>query len=161
MLAVTSYVSTDIAAVPLLWIVPLGLYLLTFAVAFGRHSAAAAAVARRALPLLVVPLALFMLAKVRAPLRRDPARCTWAAFAAMALHCHAELARDRPEPSRLTEFYFWVSFGGMLGGLFNTLAAPLLFDSHHRISARGAPGVPVVPGNRHTIRIPPLPRPTR
>ena len=37
--------------------------------------------------------------------------------------------RIGPTPSRLTEFYFWVSFGGMLGGLFNTLAAPLLFDS--------------------------------
>ena len=47
----------------------------------------------------------------------------------MALNCHADLAKDRPEASRLTEFYFWVSFGGMLGGLFNTLAAPLLFDS--------------------------------
>ena len=69
MLAVTSYISTDIAAVPLLWIVPLALYLLTFALAFGRHSAAAAdAVAARALPLLVVPLALFMIAKLRAPL---------------------------------------------------------------------------------------------
>jgi len=55
MLAVTTYVSTDIAAVPLLWIVPLALYLLTFALAFGRHSAAVGRVARRILPLLVVP----------------------------------------------------------------------------------------------------------
>ena len=47
----------------------------------------------------------------------------------MALNCHADLAKDRPDASRLTEFYFWVSFGGMLGGLFNTLAAPVLFDS--------------------------------
>src|SRR6266702_1286075 len=68
MLAVTSYISTDIAAVPLLWILPLGIYLLTFAAAFGRHSAATGALAKRALPLLVVPLAVFMLAKVRAPL---------------------------------------------------------------------------------------------
>jgi hypothetical protein len=128
MLAVTSYISTDIAAVPLLWIVPLGLYLLTFTVAFGRHSAAAGAVARRALPLLVVPLAVFMLAKVRAPLGAI-LLLHLGAFAAIALNCHAELARDRPEPSRLTEFYFWVSLGGMLGGLFNTLAAPLLFDA--------------------------------
>ena len=52
-----------------------------------------------------------------------------AAFGVMALNCHADLAKDRPDPSRLTEFYFWVSFGGMLGGLFNTLAAPVLFDS--------------------------------
>jgi hypothetical protein len=128
MLAVTSYLSTDVAAVPLLWIVPLALYLLTFALAFGRHSAAVGAVARRALPLLVVPLALFMIAKVRAPLIAIVS-VHLAAFAVMALNCHADLAKDRPEPSRLTEFYFWVSFGGMLGGLFNTLAAPMLFDS--------------------------------
>jgi len=128
MLAVTSYLSTDIAAVPLLWIVPLALYLLTFALAFGRHSTAAGAVARRALPLLAVPLALFMIANLRAPLTAI-VLLHLAAFAVMALSCHADLAQDRPEPSRLTEFYFWVSLGGMLGGLFNTLAAPLLFDS--------------------------------
>jgi hypothetical protein len=128
MLAVTSYVSTDIAAVPLLWVVPLALYLLTFALAFGRHSAAAGAAARRALPLLVVPLALFMIANLRAPLITI-VLLHLAAFGVMALNCHVDLAKDRPEASRLTEFYFWVSFGGMLGGLFNTLAAPVLFDS--------------------------------
>jgi hypothetical protein len=128
MLAVTSYVSTDIAAVPLLWIVPLALYLLTFAVAFGRHSARASALTRRALPLLVVPLAIFMILKVRTPLAAM-VLLHLAAFAVMALNCHADLAEDRPDASRLTEFYFWISLGGMLGGLFNTLAAPLLFDS--------------------------------
>ena len=128
MLAVTSHISTDIAAVPLLWIVPLALYLLTFVVAFGRHSAHAGALARRALPLVVVPLALFMIVKLRTPL---PAIVLLhlVAFAVVALSCHADLAEDRPEASRLTEFYFWVSLGGMLGGLFNTLAAPVLFDS--------------------------------
>lgn len=128
MLAVTNYLSTDIAAVPLLWIVPLALYLLTFALAFGRKSALARTVARRALPLLVVPLALFMVAKVLSPLVAM-VLLHLAAFAAMALSCHADLAGDRPEPGRLTEFYFWVSLGGMLGGLFNTLIAPLLFNS--------------------------------
>jgi spermidine synthase len=128
MLAVTSYLSTDIAAVPLLWIVPLALYLLTFALAFGRHAAAAGTVAKRALPLLVVPLALFMIAKVREPLTVI-VLLNLAAFGAIALNCHADLSKDRPDPSHLTEFYFWVSFGGMLGGLFNTLAAPLLFST--------------------------------
>jgi spermidine synthase len=127
MLAVTNYVSTDIAAVPLLWIVPLALYLLTFALAFGRRSAAAGGVARRALPLLVVPLALFMVANVQAPLIAIVS-LHLAAFGVMALNCHVDLANDRPAPSRLTEFYFWVSLGGMLGGLFNTLAAPVLFN---------------------------------
>jgi hypothetical protein len=127
MLAVTSYISTDIAAVPLLWIVPLSLYLLTFALAFGKHRVTADTIAARALPLLVVPLALFMIAKLRAPLTAI-LLVHLAAFAAIALNCHASLAKDRPEASRLTEFYFWISFGGMLGGMFNTLAAPLLFN---------------------------------
>jgi hypothetical protein len=128
MLAVTSYISTDIAAVPLLWIVPLALYLLTFTLAFGRHAGAAARVAQRALPLLVVPLALAMIARVSEPFV-PIVLLHLAAFTAIALNCHADLAADRPDASRLTEFYFWLSFGGMLGGLFNTLVAPQLFNS--------------------------------
>jgi hypothetical protein len=128
MLGVTTYISTDIAAVPLLWIVPLGLYLLTFSLAFGRHKAAAGAIARRALPILAVPLALVMVTKVSAPLT-PIVLLHLATFALMALACHAALADDRPGASHLTEFYFWISFGGMLGGLFNTLLAPVLFTS--------------------------------
>ena len=128
MLAVTSHISTDVGAVPLLWIVPLALYLVTFVLAFGRRSATVGAFARRAFPLAVVPLALFMMAGVQGPLATIVS-LHLAAFAVIALNCHAELAKDRPAPSHLTEFYFWVSFGGMLGGLFNALAAPMLFDS--------------------------------
>src|SRR5262249_12547667 len=51
------------------------------------------------------------------------------AFTVIALNCHADLAADRPGAGQLTEFYFWLSFGGMLGGLFNTLAAPRLFTT--------------------------------
>jgi len=127
MLAVTSYISTDIGAVPLLWIVPLALYLVTFVLAFGRWSAAVVAFARRALPLAVVPLAIFMMAGVQGPLVTIVS-LHLAAFAVLALNCHAELANDRPDASHLTEFYFWLSFGGMLGGMFNALAAPLLFN---------------------------------
>lgn len=126
MLAVTSYLSTDIAAVPLLWIVPLALYLGTFAVAFGRHGTRGTALARRAVPLLVVPLALFMIAHVREPLV-PILLLHLGAFAAIALTCHGDLASSRPDARHLTEFYFWLSFGGMLGGLFNTLAAPQIF----------------------------------
>ena len=50
-------------------------------------------------------------------------------FAAAAMACHGRLAVERPAPSLLTEFYFWVAFGGLLGGLFNTLIAPVIFDS--------------------------------
>jgi hypothetical protein len=128
MLAVTSYISTDVAAVPLLWIVPLAVYLLTFTLAFGRYAAVARAVTRRALPLLAVPLALFMITRVREPLA-PILLLHLGAFAAIALACHCDLAADRPGPAHVTEFYFWLSFGGMLGGLFNTLLAPQLFDS--------------------------------
>ena len=128
MLAVTSYMSTDIAAVPLLWIVPLSLYLLTFALAFGRQSAAVYRLARLLFPIFVVPLALFMIASVQSPLVTIVS-LHLLAFGSVALYCHSQLAHDRPEPSYLTEFYFWVSFGGMVAGLFNTLAAPLLFNS--------------------------------
>jgi len=128
MLGVTSYISTDIAAVPLLWIVPLGLYLLTFTVAFGRHAEKAGGIAARALPLLVVPLALFMATKVSAPLT-PILFLHLGTFFVLALTCHTSLANDRPDASHLTEFYFWMSFGGMLGGMFNTLASPLLFKS--------------------------------
>jgi hypothetical protein len=128
MLAVTSYVSTDIASVPLLWIVPLALYLATFTIAFGRHGARAGALAARAVPLLAVPLALCMIARVSEPLL-PILLLHLTAFTAIALACHASLAADRPDAGHLTEFYFWLSFGGMIGGLFNTLVAPQIFNT--------------------------------
>jgi hypothetical protein len=127
MLAVTNFISTDIAAVPLLWIVPLGIYLLTFSMAFGRRAEMSRSIARVAVPLLFVPLVMLIVAGVRSPLMLVlPIHL--AAFGAAALACHGELAGTRPAADRVTEFYFWISFGGMLGGLFNTLAAPLLFS---------------------------------
>src|SRR4029453_10615206 len=108
MLAVTSYISTDVAAVPLLWIMPLALYLLTFTLAFGRRADAASKIARRALPLLVVPLALSMIARVSEPLV-PIVMLHLLAFATIALNCHSDLAADRPDAGRLTEFYFWLS----------------------------------------------------
>ena len=127
MLAVTTYFSTDIAPVPLFWIAPLALYLLTFVVAFSARSASWQAIADRFMPLLVLALVVLMIAdsglslSLAIPLHL-------AAFTMAALVCHAKLADDRPAPVHLTEFYFWIAFGGMLGGAFNTLAAPLLFN---------------------------------
>jgi spermidine synthase len=127
MLAVTSYASTDIAAVPLFWIVPLAVYLLTFVVAFSGRAAAGQAIARRAVPLLVIPLVM-TLNSVAVGAAAMLFALHLSAFAAVALLCHGQLAADRPQAAGLTEFYFWMSFGGMLGGLFNALAAPVLFD---------------------------------
>jgi spermidine synthase len=122
MLGVTTYLSTDIAAVPLLWIVPFALYLLTLIVAFSSRASLVGPLTNRWLPLLVVPLALFLTTQSSGAL--------WfviplnlVAFTLAAAGCHALLAGDRPTPARLAEFYFWV----VLGGVFNTIIAPLLF----------------------------------
>jgi hypothetical protein len=127
MLAVTTYLSTDIAAVPLLWIVPLGLYLLTFIAAFGSKAHVLQAVSGRLFPILLVLLVLLLCLRITARIElMFPLHVL--TFVAAALVSHTRLASDRPGPSRLTEFYLWISFGGMLGGLFNGLAAPLLFN---------------------------------
>lgn len=126
MLAVTTHISTDIAAAPLLWVVPLSLYLITFALAFGARGPRLRAAAAGELPLLIIAIVVFMaLRTVLAVWLLIPLHL--AVFTAAALMCHGALAADRPSPAHLTEFFFWVAFGGMTGGLFNTLAAPRLF----------------------------------
>jgi hypothetical protein len=128
MLGVTTYLSTDIAAVPLMWVVPLSIYLLTFVLAFSGIGRRAGAIAGRLAPMLLVTLAGCIVSQTRAPLSLViPLHL--ATFAALGLRCHAALADDRPPASHLTEFYFWIALGGMLGGLFNTLIAPVIFSS--------------------------------
>ncbi|MBA2306054.1 MAG: fused MFS/spermidine synthase, partial [Acidobacteria bacterium] len=128
MLAVTTFVSTDIAAVPLLWILPLALYLLTFVLAFSATSRYPRAIVDRALPLLILPLALFMILQINGPIAVViPVHLL--VFFLAALTCHRQVAEDRPDPAHLTEFYFWIALGGILGSLFNTLVAPLVFTA--------------------------------
>ncbi len=130
LLGVTAHLSTDVAALPLLWIAPLGLYLLTFVVAFGRPDAEPSPGG----PTATVH-AVFVTAFVLLAFWRLEWRLAWAipfhlgVFTLTALVLHRRLAAARPAPERLTEFYLWVAFGGVLGGAFNALAAPVLFDS--------------------------------
>ena len=126
LLGVTTHISTDIAAVPLLWIVPLSLYLLTFIIAFQNGNTATRAVSARLMPILVVPLALFIVAQFNQPMTVViPFHLL--TFLVIALVCHGELADDRPSRTHLTQLYLWMSVGGTLGGLFNALVAPALF----------------------------------
>jgi hypothetical protein len=126
LLAVTSYMSTDVASVPLLWMVPLCVYLATFVVAFSPSAAPVRGLATRFMPLAVITLALVLIAQMNQP-ASIVIPLHLLVFAVIALACHGELAHDRPSPARLTEFYFWISLGGMLGGLFNALLAPVIF----------------------------------
>ena len=126
LLGVTTYITTDVASVPLFWIVPLGLYLLSYVVAFARPAWAIHPVAVRVQALLVCVGAVNYFV--------DVIQLPWLAvalhlvgFFATAVVCHGQLAHDRPSTQYLTEFYLWISIGGMLGGFFNSLIAPRLF----------------------------------
>jgi hypothetical protein len=128
MLGVTTSLTTDIAPIPMLWVVPLGLYLATFMLAFSGLQPRATALANRFLPSLLLALALILLLRVTLPIGFGLLVHLLPFFAA-AMMCHGRLAESRPAPRHLTEFYFWLAFGGMAGGLFNTLVAPAAFSS--------------------------------
>lgn len=126
LLGVTQHITTDIAAGPLLWVIPLALYLLTFVIVFAR---------RPVLPhRWVIKLQPYLLvwALVCLPFQGLDIRILvamhLAVFFLLALSCHGELVKRRPAVGQLTEFYLCMSIGGFLGGAFNVLAAPLLFD---------------------------------
>jgi spermidine synthase len=126
LLAVTAHITTDLASVPLLWVVPLTLYLLTFVIVFARRPVLRHGWMVKAQPFIIIPLAL-MFDQTAAFRLVLPLHL--AAFFVSAMVCHGELARRRPATSHLTEFYLWMAFGGMLGGVFNALLAPVMFDS--------------------------------
>jgi hypothetical protein len=126
LVAVTSYISTDIAAAPLLWVVPLSLYLLTFVLAFARH-----ALLPHRFVILLQPVAIAGLIALMAFPPSNLLKTLaghLAAFFVIALACHGELARRRPPSRHLTTFYLALAFGGMIGGLFAGLIAPHVFS---------------------------------
>jgi len=126
MAGVNTYISNEVAALPLLWIMPLGLYLLTFILAFSRRRFLPDAWIARALAPLVVGLVLLIAIRASRPLALLlPLHL--ATFFVVALLCHRRLAADRPGPERLTEFFLWLSVGGVVGGAFNALLAPVAF----------------------------------
>jgi len=127
-LGTTQHITTDLAAVPLLWIVPLALYLLTFVVAFAPGVR---------LPRPVLFLAYGVLAVATACSFYDPVRALGlpvlaiplAALFALGLLLHGRLAELRPDRDHLTEYYLAIAVGGALGGVFNALVAPALFST--------------------------------
>ena len=126
MLSTTLHLTTDVAPMPLLWVVPLGLYLLSFTIAFAeRRTVANACAAAAPFALLLAAAMLFVMAGAMLPL------VVLTAIAAMFLAAcalHSTLYDQRPEAAQLTLFYLAMSVGGVVGGLFCALIAPLLFD---------------------------------
>lgn len=127
LLGATEFVTTDIASVPLLWVVPLALYLASFIVAFAKKQVVSLDATSRAVALLAAIVTISKLAEIHGPAWLIVGLHLLLLFAASVL-CHRTLALRRPHHSRLTEFYLLLSVGGVLGGAFNGLVAPILFD---------------------------------
>ncbi len=126
--AVTAHISTDVAAAPFLWVIPLALYLLTFVAVFRETPWISHGMVARVAPFVIVPLAISMMGG-------DPA--FWVVtivlhlvtFFVLTLLCHGELYSRRPPSERLTDFYLATSIGGVIGGIFTGLIAPNVFLS--------------------------------
>ena len=128
LLGVTTYLSTDVAAMPLLWVVPLALYLITFIIVFARGTRTTNKMTVIVHGILVTVLAILLFWGSGTTLRTSYA-LHLAVFATTALVLHGELAASRPSPVHLTEFYLWMALGGALGGAFNAIIAPVIFKS--------------------------------
>ena len=129
LVAVTSHLTQEVAAVPFLWMLPLAVYLTTFILCFSRPSATARDVWGPALAVAAV-LALAGLHRALTLLAWERVSIWSAVLFVYGMAGHAELARLRPHPRRLTAYYLTIAAGGALGGALNALAAPLLFDGY-------------------------------
>lgn len=127
MLGVTTYITTDVASAPFLWVLPLALYLTTFIIAFQEKP-----VIRLELTLVLQAAALAACAALL-PFRTTDFVLQFVvqllAFFLTALMCHQRLVARRPDPAHLTEFYLCLSLGGVVGGAFNAFVAPVIFNN--------------------------------
>ena len=128
-MGLTALVTADFGSLPLFWVIPLGLYLLTFVFAFSERHLVSQTWLNRVRLLAIVALLLLFL-RGNNLLIRD-----WylvaipiIAFFSTALWCHRHLAERRPSARLLTQFYLWLSLGGALGGVFNAFIVPYIFS---------------------------------
>jgi hypothetical protein len=128
LVAVTAHISTDVAAAPLLWVIPLSLFLLTFIITFQPRPWLSHKAMLTVQPALIVATLAFgsMLVTANVALALI---ITLAAFFVSAMVFHGEMVRLRPAAEHLTSFYVWMSVGGVLGGIFTGLIAPHVFNT--------------------------------
>jgi hypothetical protein len=128
LLGVTTYLTTDIATVPLLWILPLILYLLTFIIVFSEKPIFSHELMIKAMPFLIISI-LFQLITVETKNILLTILIHLFSFFVCSMVCHGELVKLKPDVKHLTAFYLWMSIGGFFGGLFNSIIAPIVFQS--------------------------------
>jgi hypothetical protein len=131
MLAVTNHIAADLASMPFLWTMPLAIYLLTFILAFARRWRVSSSRVSRIIPAFLLLAFPFVATGIAAPVGLN-----WVLIAIHllvlyfgALLCHTALAERRPDSRHLTEYYFWIALGGVLGGVFTALVAPVVFNT--------------------------------
>jgi hypothetical protein len=127
LIAVTAHVSTDVAAAPLMWVIPLSLYLLTWVLVFQRRPLIPHRIVLLMQPFAIAAIVVLLFYTTWIPIFFNLGGHLLAFFI-IALACHGELARTRPPARDLTAFYVSLSFGGMVGGLFAGLIAPYAFS---------------------------------
>lgn len=149
--SVTTYTTVEVAPLPLLWIVPLALYLTSFVVVFSARGRPLRQYEPAASLAALIAAAWLLACNVQEP--------TWAVLAAhgvilfvISVALHGMLADDRPHPLHLTDFYLAMAVGGAIGGLFNALIAPLLFDAHHEFPITVAVAAGLLPPIRRAWR---------
>ncbi|NJO23381.1 MAG: fused MFS/spermidine synthase [Sphingomonadales bacterium] len=128
LVAFTSYVTTDIASAPFLWVIPLAMFLATFILVFRDPPMISHRLMLLLQPLLTT-IVLFGIAMTGSQGWMMAAVGGTLAFFVTTMVCHKELYDQRPSSRHVTEFYLWMSFGGVLGGIFAALVAPQLFNS--------------------------------
>ncbi|MFM7703329.1 MAG: spermidine synthase, partial [Rubrivivax sp.] len=153
LLGVSSHLTQNISSAPLLWVVPLALYLLNFIISFDHprwyHRGVFLPLAAAALPFMAWLADSLELAQV------TPVYA--AGLFVLCMVCHGELHRLKPEPGRLTQFYLAISVGGALGSLLMAVAAPLLLDGHYEfygaLAVAAALGLALRVGARPAARV--------
>ncbi|MDP2620240.1 MAG: fused MFS/spermidine synthase [Hyphomicrobiales bacterium] len=155
LVAVTAHISTNVAAAPFLWVVPLALYLLTFVITFQRRPILPHRWMRLSLPITVIAVLALLYGHIRLGIVAETAIHLTAFFVA-AMVCHGELVARRPDASHLTEFYLSMSIGGVLGGAFTTLLSPLIFTTVLEYPLLVAAALLALPEMRAMIRHRPL-----
>ena len=132
LIAITNKLSQDVTVIPLLWVIPLALYLLSFIICFDSP--------RWYLRIPFAVALVISLAGICWVLSRDTVLSMSLQLGVYSVGllvacmvCHGELYRLRPAPAQLTRFYLMIAAGGALGGIFVTLVAPILFSDYHEL----------------------------